>query len=107
MRIVEENPLKIFPTRQTIDMKLGLPKPLDDRNAVYVVSGGQGTGKSTWLNSAMTCKKENGKIFAGCYEKVFYATPHECFSSEANHPFKNHINGAWRGVQRRGFGRPF
>ena len=91
MEIVEENSLKIFPTKQTIDMKLGLPKPLDDRNAVYVGSGGQGTGKSTWLNSAMTCKKQGGKIFAGCYEKVFYATPHECFTSEANHPFKNHI----------------
>ena len=91
MKIVEENSLKIFPTKQTIDMKLGLPKPLDDRNAVYVVSGGQGSGKSTWLNSAMTCKKQDGKIFAGCYERVFYATPEECFSSEANHPFKNHI----------------
>lgn len=91
MEIVEENPLKIFPTKQTIDMKLGLPKPLDDRNAVYVVSGGQGTGKSTWLNSAMTCKKEGGRVFSGRFERCFYATPHECFTSEANHPFKNHI----------------
>ena len=91
MKIVEENPLKIFPTKQTIDMKLGLPKPFDDRNAVYVVSGGQGTGKSTWLNSAMTCKKQDGRVFSGRFERCFYATPHECFTSEANHPFKNHI----------------
>ena len=54
MKIVEENPLKIFPTKQTIDMKLGLPKPFDDRNNIIIVSGGQGSGKSTWLNSAMT-----------------------------------------------------
>ena len=91
MNIIEPNKLKIYPSKQTIDQKLGLPSVFDDRNAVYVVSGGQGSGKSTWLNSAMTCRKKDGKIFAGCFEKVFYATPEECFSSEENHPFKNHI----------------
>jgi hypothetical protein len=54
------------------------------------VTGGQGSGKSTWLNSALTCRKTDGKIFSGCFEKVFYATPEECFSSE-EHPVKNHV----------------
>ena len=92
MRIVEENALKIYPTKQVIDQSLGLPSPFDDRNQVYVISGGQGTGKSTWLNSALTCRKKDGKIFAGCFQKVFYATPEECFfGSEKEHPMKNHV----------------
>jgi len=90
-QILETNNLKIYPTEQTIDQKLGLPSVFDDRNAVYIVSGGQGSGKSTWLSSAMTCRKKDGKIFSGCFEKVFYATPEECFSSELHHPMKNHI----------------
>lgn len=91
MNIVEKHDLKIYPTKQSIDKPLGLPTVLDDRNSVYVVTGGQGSGKSTWLNSAMTCRKKDGKIFAGCFEKVFYATPEECFTSEENHPFKDHV----------------
>lgn len=91
MEVVKKSDLKIYPTRQTVDLPLGLPDVFDDRNGVYVVSGGQGTGKSTWLNSAMTCRKKDGRIFANCFEKVFYATPEECFSSEESHPFKDHV----------------
>lgn len=91
MKIIEENNLKIYPTKQTIDKKLGLPKPFDDRNQVIVVTGGQGTGKTTWLHSALTCRKQDGRIFSGRYEKVFYATPEECFTSEADHCMKKHI----------------
>ena len=91
MRIVEENDLRIYPTKQSIDKPLGLPQVLADKNSVYVVTGGQGSGKSTWLNSATTCRKPDGKIFSGCFERVFYATPEECFSSETDHPFKDHI----------------
>ena len=92
MKIVEDSSLKIFPTKQTIDQSLGLPLPFHDRNQVIVCCGGQGTGKSTWLNSALTCRKKNGKIFAGCYERVFYATPEECFyGSEKEHPMAKHI----------------
>ena len=90
MKIVETNDLKIYPSKQTIDRPLGLPSVFADKNSVFVVSGGQGSGKSTWLNSAMTCRKTDGKIFSGCFHKVFYATPEECFSSEENHPFKDH-----------------
>jgi hypothetical protein len=91
MKIIEENPLKIYPSKQTIDKKLGLPPPFDDRNQVIVVTGGQGTGKTTWLHSALTCRKQDGRIFSGRFEKVFYATPEECFTSEADHCMKNHI----------------
>ena len=91
MRITEENNLKIYPTKQSIDKPLGLPSLFQDKKSVYVVTGGQGSGKSTWLNSALTCRKIDGKIFSGCFEKVFYATPEECFTSEEDDPFKNHI----------------
>jgi hypothetical protein len=92
MKIVEENALKIYPTKQVIDARLGLPSPFQDRNQVFVITGGQGTGKSTWLNSALTCRKRDGKIFAGCFTRVFYATPEECFyGSEKEHPMKRHI----------------
>lgn len=90
MKITEINNLKIYPSKQTIDKSLGLPLPFQDKNSLYVVTGSCGTGKSTFLNSAMTSRKQDGKIFANCFEKVFYATPEECFSSEDNHPFKNH-----------------
>lgn len=91
MKIVEKNDLKIYPTKQSIDKPLGLPQVLDNKNSVFVVTGGQGSGKSTWLNSATTCRKPDGKIFSGCYERVFYATPLECFTSEKDHPFKDHV----------------
>jgi adenosyl cobinamide kinase/adenosyl cobinamide phosphate guanylyltransferase len=91
MQITETNDLRIYPTKQSIDKPLGLPAPFADRNSVFVVTGGQGSGKSTWLNSALTCRKADGKIFSGCYHNVFYATPEECFTSEEDHPFKNHV----------------
>lgn len=91
IKIVQENNLKIYPTKQTIDKKLGLPEPFDDRNQIFVVTGAMGSGKSTWLHSALTCLKHDGRIFAGCYERVIYATPEECFSSEKDHPMKHHV----------------
>ena len=90
MKIVETNELKIYPSKQTIDRPLGLPPVFADKNSVYVISGGQGSGKSSFINSAMTCRKKDGKIFSGCFNKVFYATPKECMSSEENHAFKDH-----------------
>ena len=89
--IVEKSELKIHPTKQTIDKPLGLPRPFDDKNGIYVLTGGQGSGKSTWLHSALTCRKKDGKIFAGCFTRVFYATPEEVMDSEENHPFRNHV----------------
>jgi hypothetical protein len=91
MKITEKNSLKIYPSKQTIDRPLGLPQPFADKNSCFVITGGQGSGKSTWLHSALTCRKSDGKIFSGCYERVFYATPLETMSSEENHVFKNHV----------------
>ena len=89
---MEKHDLKIYPSKQTIDKPLGLPKCFgEDRNQIFIVTGGQGSGKSTWLNSATTCRKPNGKIFSNCYNYVFYASPLETFTSEKEHPFKDHV----------------
>ena len=92
MQLVNKSSLKIHPTKQTIDRPLGIPKnsPFQDKNSVFCVSGSMGSGKSSWLNSATTCRKADGKIFSGCFAKVFYMTPEDCFTSENDHPFKDH-----------------
>jgi hypothetical protein len=91
IEIVEKSGLRIHATKQNIDKKMGLPPPLDDRNQVIVVTGSMGSGKSTWVHSSLTCQKSDGRIFAGCFEKVIYCTPLECWESEENHPMKGHI----------------
>ena len=91
IKIVEENDLKIYPTKQNINYKLGLPQPFEDRNQFIICCGAMGTGKSSWMNSAMTSLKPDGKIFAGCYTRVIYSTPLECFQSEECHPMKGHV----------------
>jgi len=53
---IETNDLKIIPTKQTIDSSLGVPLPFPDKNSCIVVSGGMGTGKTTFMNSIMTNK---------------------------------------------------
>jgi hypothetical protein len=91
IKISEKNDLKIYPTKQTIDCSLGLPPPWEDRNSFIVITGGMGSGKSTFIHSILTCTKKDGRVFAGCYEKVVYCTPAECMLSETEHPFKNHV----------------
>ncbi len=87
---VENNNLRIVPTRQTIDKKLGVPPPFPDKNSCYVVAGGQGSGKTTFMNSIMTNNSADGRVFYKRFEKVFYMTPREVMTSEATHPFKDH-----------------
>lgn len=91
MKIEEdgESNLVIKPTKQTIDDKLGVPEPFLNKCGVYVVSGGMGSGKSSFLNSVMTANG-NGKVYKHIFNKVFYSTPQEVFDSEENHPFKKH-----------------
>lgn len=86
-----ENPvnLKIQPTKQNIDQKLGVPAPFIDKPAVYVVSGGMGSGKSTFMNSIMTSAGQN-RVFKGKFDHIHYSTPPEVFTSDPNHPFNDH-----------------
>ena len=87
---IETNDLKIIPTKQTIDSSLGVPLPFPDKNSCIVVSGGMGTGKTTFMNSIMTNKSNEGRVYYKKFESVFYMTPLEVMNSEVNHPFKNH-----------------
>ena len=91
IKIIEENDLKIYATKQNINNKIGLPSPFEDRNQFIIISGSMGSGKSTFMNSALTNLKSDGRIFAGCYTRVIYSTPFECFESEENHPMKGHV----------------
>jgi len=78
-------------TRQNIDDKLGIPEtcPLPNKCSVTVISGGMGSGKSSFLNSIFTAKGK-GKIYANCFDHVHFTSPKETFDSEVDHPFKNH-----------------
>lgn len=67
----------IFPT---------MPVGFLNLNAVIVVSGGMGSGKSLLLSNMITNKKLN--IFYGKFERILYATPKRTIFK--GHPFYNH-----------------
>ena len=91
MKIEEHLDLRIYTTKQNINTPLGLPPPFEDRNQFIIIAGSMGSGKSTFMNSAMTSLKKDGRIFAGKFERVVYTTPFECFESEESHPMKRHV----------------
>jgi hypothetical protein len=83
------NELSIKPSKQGIDNKLDIPPPFPNKCSVMLVSGGMGTGKSSFIQSIMTASGKN-RVYKCVFDKVYYATPKEVFSSEENHPFKDH-----------------
>jgi hypothetical protein len=86
---LETNAVKIKPSKQNTDMSLGVNPPFLDRPSVYVISGSQGSGKSSFLESIMT-KGGEAKVFRKVFDRVFYSTPEETMSSTPDHPFANH-----------------
>lgn len=86
---VDESKLKIKPTKQNIDDALGVPPPFPNKNSVIFISGGQGTGKSTFISNLFKAKGDN-RIYRKVFDTVMYATPEEVFSSEEDHIFKGH-----------------
>lgn len=91
MKIEElaESKLKVKPTKQNIDKALGVPPPFPNKNSVIFISGGQGTGKSTFISNLFKAGGEN-RIYKKVFDTVIYATPEDVFSSEQNHVFKGH-----------------
>lgn len=81
--------IKIKPSKQNTDLSLGVKPPFLDRPSVYVISGSQGSGKSSFLESIMT-KGGSGQVFKQAFECVFYSTPEETMGSTIDHPFENH-----------------
>lgn len=86
---VAESNLTIKPTRQNIDDSLGVPPPFPNKNSVIFISGGQGTGKSTFITNLFKAKGAN-RIYRKVFDTVMYATPEEVFTSEEDHIFKGH-----------------
>lgn len=86
---VAESTLQIKPTRQNIDDSLGVPPPFPNKNSVIFISGGQGTGKSTFISNLFKAKGAN-RIYRKVFDTVMYATPEEVFTSEEDHIFKGH-----------------
>jgi archaellum biogenesis ATPase FlaH len=86
---VAESNLTIKPTRQNIDDSLGVPPPFPNKNSVIFISGGQGTGKSTFISNLFKAKGAN-RIYRKVFDTVMYATPEEVFTSEEDHIFKGH-----------------
>lgn len=86
---VSESSLRIKPTRQNIDDALGVPPPFPNKNSVIFISGGQGTGKSTFISNLFKAKGAN-RIYRKVFDTVMYATPEEVFTSEEDHIFKGH-----------------
>jgi hypothetical protein len=86
---ITESELVIKPTKQSIDNILDVPAPFPNKCSVIFVSGGMGTGKSTFISNLFKATGKN-RIYRKVFENVMYATPEEVFNSEEDHIFKGH-----------------
>lgn len=86
---VDKSDLTIKPSKQSIDNALGVPPPFPNKCSVFFVSGGMGTGKSTFIANLFRATGKD-KIYRKVFDNVMYATPEEVFNSEDDHIFKGH-----------------
>jgi len=86
---IEQSDLVIKPSKQSIDNVLDVPPPFPNKCSVIFVSGGMGTGKSTFIANLFKATGKN-RIYRKVFDNVMYATPKEVFDSEEDHAFKNH-----------------
>jgi adenosyl cobinamide kinase/adenosyl cobinamide phosphate guanylyltransferase len=86
---IEQSDLVIKPSKQSIDNLLDVPPPFPNKCSVIFVSGGMGTGKSTFIANLFKATGKN-RIYRKVFDNVMYATPKEVFDSEEDHAFKNH-----------------
>jgi adenosyl cobinamide kinase/adenosyl cobinamide phosphate guanylyltransferase len=86
---IEHSDLVIKPTKQNIDNILDVPQPFPNKCSVIFVSGGMGSGKSTFISNLFKATGKN-RIYRKVFENVMYATPKEVFESEEDHIFKGH-----------------
>jgi len=86
---ITESELVIKPTKQSIDNILDVPAPFPNKCSVIFVSGGMGTGKSTFISNLFKASGKN-RIYRKVFENVMYATPKEVMESEEDHIFKDH-----------------
>jgi len=86
---IEQSDLVIKPSKQSIDNVLDVPPPFPNKCSVIFVSGGMGTGKSTFIANLFKATGKN-RIYRKVFDTVMYSTPKEVFDSEEDHAFKNH-----------------
>lgn len=86
---IKQSDLVIKPTKQSIDNILDVPPPMPNKCSVIFISGGMGTGKSTFIANLFKATGKN-RIYRKVFENVMYATPQEVFDSESDHVFKDH-----------------
>lgn len=86
---IDRSDLVIKPSKQSIDNLLDVPQPMPNKCSVIFVSGGMGTGKSTFIANLFKATGKN-RIYRKVFDTVMYATPKEVFDSEEDHAFKNH-----------------
>jgi len=86
---IDKSDLVIKPSKQSIDNLLDVPPPFPNKCSVIFVSGGMGTGKSTFIANLFKATGKN-RIYRKVFDTVMYATPKEVFDSEEDHAFKNH-----------------
>lgn len=86
---IKASDLIVKPSKQSIDNILDVPPPFPNKCSVIFISGGMGTGKSSFIANLFRATGKN-RIYRKVFDNVMYATPKEVFDSEDDHVFKDH-----------------